>query len=337
MDILDKLFSREIQRRTGSHAVNIYIDELAAAKRSRKRSRSIGSQAIKASAQKSKPPKRAAKSSTSATIITTRQQHSFFYRLNIRFPWLKLVAVLVIGVTVVLDLLDFTISKTDNPYDRIKVAPMSHHVKATERTLEGKKLVALTFDDGPSAVTTPTLLDLLTEKDLPATFFMLGSMARANPDIVKRIEKDHHEIASHTMYHQNLVSLPADVARADIDEAKATISSILGHDPTYTRPPYGNYNDTVIASVGTPIILWSVDSEDWRSKDPSAIVSVVMSEIYDGSIILMHDIYPATVDAIPTLVDTLRNAGYEFATLSELAEAKNIPLNAGEVYYNFTP
>ena len=337
MDILDKLFSREIQRRTGSHAVNIYIDELATAKRSRKRSRSIGSQAIKASAQKSKPPKRAAKSSTSATIITTRQQHSFFYRLNIRFPWLKLVAVLVIGITIVLDLLDFTISKTDNPYDRIKVAPMSHHVKATERTLEGKKLVALTFDDGPSAVTTPTLLDLLTEKDLPATFFMLGSMARANPDIVKRIEKDHHEIASHTMYHQNLINLPADAARADIDEAKATINSILGHDPTYTRPPYGNCNDTVITSVGTPIILWSVDSEDWRSKDPSTIVSVVMSEVYDGSIILMHDIYPATVDAIPALVDTLRSAGYEFATLSELARIKNIPLNVGEVYYNFAP
>ena len=262
---------------------------------------------------------------------------SLFHRLNVRFPWLKLVATLAICLIIVLDLLNLTISKTNDPYNKIRIAPMSHHVKATERTLEGKKLVALTFDDGPSATTTPRLLDILTEKDLPATFFTLGVMARANPDIIKRIEKDHHEIASHTMYHQNLVTIPADSARADINEAKATINSILGHDPAYTRPPFGNYNDTVITSVGTPIILWSVDSEDWRSKDPSAIVSVTMSEVYDGAIILMHDIYPTSVDAISTLVDTLREAGYEFVTLSELAKAKNIPLTPGGIYYNFTP
>ena len=217
------------------------------------------------------------------------------------------------------------------------IAPMQHHVKITERVLEGKKLIALTFDDGPSATTTPILLDTLTEKDVPATFFMLGVMARANPDIVKRIEKDHHEIASHTMYHQNLVRIPADSARADINEAKSVVASILGHDPVYTRPPYGNTNDTVITSVGTPIILWSVDSEDWLSKNPESIISVVMSEVYDGAIILMHDIYPTSVEAIPTLVDTLRDAGYEFATISELAQSKNITLTPGSIYYNLTP
>ena len=243
----------------------------------------------------------------------------------------------MVGIAAIFDLLDLTISKINDTQDYIKIAPMSRHVKATERTLEGKKLVALTFDDGPSSETTPKLLDVLTEKDLPATFFMLGSMARANPDIVKRIEKDHHEIASHTMYHQNLISVPAESARADINEAKATINSILGHGPSYTRPPYGNYNDTIITSVGNPIVLWSVDSEDWRSKDPSTIVSIIMSEVYDGAIILMHDIYPTSIDAIPTLVDTLRDAGYEFATISELAQAKNIPLNPGSIYYNFTP
>ena len=272
-----------------------------------------------------------------STSGKTSSNRSLFSRLNVYFPWLKLYFVFFVGLVALLDLLGFTISKINDPNNRIRIAPMSYHVKATNRTLEGKKLVALTFDDGPSATTTPRLLDLLTEKDLPATFFMLGSMARAYPDIAKRIEKDHHEIASHTMYHQNLVSITADAARADIDEAKATISNILGHDPAYTRPPYGNYSDAIIAFMGTPVILWSVDSEDWLSKDPDAIVGVVMSEVSDGSIILMHDIYPTTIDAIPNLVDTLRDAGYEFATLSELAKAKNISLNPGGVYFNFAP
>ncbi|MBQ3296537.1 polysaccharide deacetylase family protein [Candidatus Saccharibacteria bacterium] len=315
--MLDKLFSREINRRTGAHAISIYIDSNT---KTRKRSRSAGAKAL------------------NATKITTKHsQGSFFHRLDVRFPWLKLIATVVVCIIAILDLANFTISKVTETDDKIRIAPMSHHVKATERTLEGKKLVALTFDDGPSAATTPRLLDILTEKDLPATFFMLGSTARANPDIVRRIENDHHEIASHTMYHQNLVTIPADAARADINEAKTAITEILGHGPAYTRPPYGNLNDTVITSVGTPIILWSVDSEDWRSKDPNSIISVTMSEVYDGAIILMHDIYPTSVDAIPALVDTLRGAGYEFATISELARARNIPLNPGSIYYNLTP
>ena len=214
---------------------------------------------------------------------------------------------------------------------------MSHHVKATERTLEGKKLVALTFDDGPSAATTPELLDALTEKDIPATFFMLGAMARANPNIVKRIAKEHHEIASHTMYHQDLTRISDDSARADINEARSIINDILGHDPAYTRPPYGNIGNAGIASANTPIILWSVDSEDWRSKNPESIVDITMSEVYDGAIILMHDIYPASIETIPTLADTLREAGYEFATISELAQAKNISLGPGAIYYNLVP
>lgn len=318
MNILDRLFSREIQRRTGAHAISIYIDSNV---KTRKRSRSIGSSALK-----------------NVTKVTTRQSHgSLFHRLDVRLPWLKLVVICIIGVIATLDLLDLTISQTDNSSDQIKIAPMSHHVKATERTTEGKILVALTFDDGPFPTTTPTLLDILTEKDVPATFFMLGNMARGNPDLVKRAAREHHEIASHTMYHQNLITLPDAAVQADISEANAVFNDILGHGPSYTRPPYGNINDAVRTHVGTPMILWSVDTRDWQNKDTGAIVGTAMSQVHDGAIILMHDIYPSSVEAVSTLIDTLRQAGYEFVTISELAQARNINLAPGMTYYNLRP
>ena len=144
MDILDKLFSKEIERRTGAHAINILIEE----NKSKKRSRTLGANALNAT-----------------KIATKQRQGSFFHRLNIRFPWLKLVAVIVIGGIVLLDLLDFTISKTGDPYNKIRIAPMSHHVRITNRDLNDKMLVVLTFDDGPSSLTTPKLLDILTEKE----------------------------------------------------------------------------------------------------------------------------------------------------------------------------
>lgn len=261
---------------------------------------------------------------------------SFFRRIDIRFPWLKLVATIAIGVIAILDLLDLTISKTAESYGRISVAPMAYHVRI-KRDITGKKLVALTFDDGPSSATTPRLLEILYEKDAPATFFMLGKMARANPDIVKRVEKEGHVVASHTMYHQNLVRISTGAAKDDIAESKSIFNDILGHDPTFTRPPYGNVNNTVRDNVGTPIILWSVDTLDWESKNTEDILSVTKEQVHDGAIILMHDIYDATVDSIPVIIDELRKDGYDFVTVSELAKNRGANLSNGGVYYNFRP
>lgn len=262
---------------------------------------------------------------------------SFFRRIDIRFPWLKLIAVLVVGLLAILDLLDLTISKATDPYDKIRIAPMSHHIRATQRVFDGKKLVALTFDDGPSSATTPRLLDILCEKDVPVTFFMLGKMARANPDIVLRAEVEGHQIASHTMYHQNLIRISAQAVKDDIAEATAVFNNILGHGPIYTRPPYGNINNVVRGNVGTPMILWSVDTLDWKSKNVDSILSVTKEQIHDGAIILMHDIYDTTVDAVPVIIDELRKDGYEFVTIAELTEQRGVSLQSGVTYYNFRP
>lgn len=261
---------------------------------------------------------------------------SFFRRIDIRFPWLKLVAVLVIGILAILDLLDVTISKVAAPYGSIIVAPMAHHVRI-KRDITGKKLVALTFDDGPSSATTPRLLDILYEKDAPATFFMLGKMARENPDIVQRVDKEGHIVASHTMYHQNLIRISSAAVEDDIAESKAVFKDILGHEPTLTRPPYGNINDRIRDEIGTPLIFWSVDPLDWKSKNVDDILAVTKEQIHDGAIVLMHDIYDTTVDAVPVIIDELRKEGYDFVTIPELAKIRGVNLSNGTTYYNFQP
>ena len=275
--------------------------------------------------------------STSVKTSSSRSEASFFHRLDVRFPWLKLLAVCLIGVFMILDLLDLTISKIHDPYDKIRIAPMSYHVRITKRILEGKKLVALTFDDGPSSATTPALLDLLYQEDVPATFFMLGNMARNNPDLVRRVESEGHVVASHTMYHQNLIRISASAAQSDINEAKEVFEDILGHGPSLTRPPYGNFNSTVRSSVGTPMILWSVDTLDWKNQSTEPIIQTALSQVQDGAIILMHDIYPTTVEAVPVLIQTLRDSDYEFVTIPELTKIRDIDLEDGAAYYNFSP
>ena len=315
MNLLDKLFSRELFRRTGERAIKIDAERRA---RVKERQREIGSQAINATSDKTK-------------------QTSLLQRINIRFPWLKLVLVIVIGVVAIMDLLDLTISKSGDPYDKIKIAPMAKHIKATTRDLRGKKLVALTFDDGPSPITTPILLDKLKEKEVYVTFFVLGNMMRNNPDIAKRAREEGHELGSHTMRHQNLIRIPAQAAEADINESKAVFKDVIGKMPTLTRPPYGNFNGTVRSTAGTPLIMWSVDTLDWKNRNVDAIVAAALNSVRDGSVILMHDIYNTSVDAVPVMIDRLRESGYEFVTVSEMAKIRHLELVSGNIYYNFYP
>lgn len=284
-----------------------------------------------------KPSKTSSGTKSKSPRVPTSRPGSFLRRIDLRFPWLKLAILLLISTIAVLDLCDLTISRTGEMASLATVAPMLHHIRITKRDPVGKKLVALTFDDGPSATTTPTLLDTLYKEDVPVTFFVLGNMARANPDIVKRAASEEHVIASHTMYHQNLVRLKAPEVESDINEAKSVLESITGTAPTLTRPPYGSINDYVRTYAGTPLILWSVDTLDWKSKDPAAILATTMEQVHDGAIILMHDVHPTSVEAVPTLITSLRDAGYEFVTVPELAKYRNTEMINGTSYYNFTP
>lgn len=186
----------------------------------------------------------------------------------------------------------------------------------------GRKLIALTFDDGPSTVTTPRLLDTLKNKNVKATFFVLGTKALAAPDLARREEAEGHEVASHTPYHNQLTKLTAAQVQAEKAEMERIFTEVLGHLPPFTRPPYGSYNQTVQGVLNQPLILWSIDPRDWADRNANTVCTRVVGAARNGAIILVHDIHATTVDAVPCIIDNLRSQGYEFLTISELAKAR---------------
>lgn len=222
--------------------------------------------------------------------------------------------------------------QAEPPSKRPETPPQS--VPATTDT-SGRKLVALTFDDGPSTATTPRLLDILKARDVKVTFFVLGTLAQRAPELVKRQEAEGHEVASHTPYHHQLTKLTAAQIRAEGAEMDRIFMEILGHKPTLTRPPYGSVNATVQSSLAQPLILWSVDPRDWADRNATTVCARVTSAARNGAIILTHDIHATTVDAVPCIIDTLKGWGYEFMTVSELAAVRGVALVNGGIYYSF--
>ncbi|MCG7346134.1 polysaccharide deacetylase family protein [Sporosarcina sp. ACRSL] len=195
-----------------------------------------------------------------------------------------------------------------------------------------QKRVALTFDDGPDPRFTNGVLDVLKQYNVPATFFVLGSRAVANPDIVKRMQNEGHVIGNHTYSHPNLVqesdlkTLERQVTRTEI-----ALNDIIGYRTKLFRPPYGFlYNELVekLREMNYYVIAWSVDSLDWQEDPPAVIASNVVDNIHSGAIILLHDGAEAsgdrtnTIEALRQIIPTLQEQGYEFVTVPELL---NIP------------
>lgn len=192
---------------------------------------------------------------------------------------------------------------------------------------KGKKYIALTFDDGPNPATTPQVLDILKEKNVKATFFMLGKNAAANPKIVQRVHTEGHEIANHSFTHPQLTTLSATDVQSEITKTDKAIFKAAGILPQNVRPPYGAVDSKVAATIGKPVIQWDVDSEDWKSKNAALMTNKVLSETYEGSIILMHDIHPETVAALPGIIDGLQKEGFELVTVDALLSSKQKPLH----------
>ena len=191
---------------------------------------------------------------------------------------------------------------------------------SAQRVLDPEKpMVALTFDDGPHATHTDEVLDILEANGAVATFFQVGRNLYNDPDAVRRAEAMGCEIGSHSYRHANLSTMSADAIAADLEKADAAFVEVLGHAPNLLRPPYGSMNKAVKSTTGRSIITWSIDTEDWRSRDTEKIVSVVqgVSDL-NGQVILMHDVYDTTVEAARILVPWLLEQGYQLVTVSEL-------------------
>lgn len=223
----------------------------------------------------------------------------------------------------------FSEEKTDNKKETAKKLKKDvKQVKRTEQTALTKS-VALSFDDGPNPSTTPKLLQTLKEKKVYATFFLLGENSIKNPEIVKQIKEEGNEIGSHTYDHQDLSQLSSNEIQMEIEKTDKVIEKITGEDIVFLRPPYGSITELGARLVNRPIINWSVDSEDWKTRDSEQIFQKIIETVYDGSILLFHDIYPETVSVIPQVIDYLHEQGYQIETVGELL---NYPKD-NKVYY----
>lgn len=188
-------------------------------------------------------------------------------------------------------------------------------------------MVALTFDDGPTPEYTNAILDALKENNASATFFVLGSRASNYPEILQRMILEGNEIGNHTYSHKQLTALSKANIEEEITHTQETIHDATNRYPTVIRPPYGSKNDTVLQSAGNKkIVTWSLDTEDWRSKNAKTIVDKVVNEVEDGSIILMHDLYASSADAAIILISKLREMGYQLVTVSELHAYGKAPI-----------
>jgi peptidoglycan/xylan/chitin deacetylase (PgdA/CDA1 family) len=195
-----------------------------------------------------------------------------------------------------------------------------------------KGYLALTFDDGPWPETTAALLDGLAQRGVKATFFLIGSQIEARAQVVQRMADEGHQIGLHTWDHVSLQGLDPGEIQTQLDRTRAVLTDLVGQEDFMVRPPYGFVDDTLRANVQAPLICWSVDTEDWRYKDPDRICRVVTQEAADGAIILMHDIYDTTVQGALASVDALLDQGYCLVTVEELFALRGETPEAGQVY-----
>ncbi len=206
-----------------------------------------------------------------------------------------------------------------------------------------KPMVCLTFDDGPNPSTTNKLLDALEKNDAHATFFMVGNIVKnvkGGSDTINRIKEIGCELGSHTYDHSQLTKLSSDAVKKQLEDTSNNIKDIAGEPATVLRPPYGDYNDmvkSVCKEQNVPIVLWSIDTLDWKTKNADTSYKNVMDKVSDGDIILFHDIYEPSVEAAVRLIPALQDAGYQLVTFSEMAEAKLGGWEAGEVYTDLYP
>ena len=199
-------------------------------------------------------------------------------------------------------------------------------------TLDGPPLVALTFDDGPRSSTTGPLLDGLALREVPATFFLVGNRIPGNEDLVRRMAAEGHQIGIHTYDHVELKGLSRRDFDLQVGKTRALITGLVGEGNYWLRPPYGLLDKTAAGWCGGPVILWSVDPEDWKDSDVDRVVAAVVEHASDGDIILLHDLFPSSAQAALRIVDTLLDRGYCFVTVEQLMAERGVTPEAGVRY-----
>lgn len=202
-----------------------------------------------------------------------------------------------------------------------KVEPAAERITFAQCNVEGP-YIAMTFDDGPHATQTPRLLKLLKERNLKATFFLVGQCVAQNPEIAKQIVEEGHEVANHSWSHPLLSKMAEGSVHEQLQKTHDVIKQTTGVTPTLMRPPFGGFTKNQQAwshaTWGYQCILWDVDSLDWQHRNPAKTESIIMAHTHNGSIVLCHDIHKTTIDAMAATLDGLIKKGLRFVTVSEL-------------------
>ena len=218
----------------------------------------------------------------------------------------------------------------------LSLVPGAYAASAYDRP--GQKLVALTFDDGPSAQS-DQILDVLARHNAKASFFMNGHSYRRYADQIRRMVAEGHQIGNHTLNHPELSKSSDALIRQEVGGMAQALTEVTGLTGTgamgfYLRPPYGSIDSRSAAVAGVPVVMWSVDSMDWSHKSVSHLVNQVGSEIRDGDIILVHETVKTTAQGLDALLTKLESRGIELVTLEELFWRRGITPQAGQIYYS---
>ncbi len=184
------------------------------------------------------------------------------------------------------------------------------------------KYIAMTFDDGPVTLNTTRVLNMLKQRNIKATFYVLGPRVKNNPTLMHRMVAEGHEVGNHTWTHGNLKRMSDSMIRSELKRTENAIIAATSVKPRTMRPPYGalttRQRNMIFNEFGYLTILWSVDPEDWKKPGTSVIRNRITSKTRAGSIILLHDLHSSSVDAVPSTLDALLRQGYKFVTVSQL-------------------
>lgn len=200
----------------------------------------------------------------------------------------------------------------------------------------GRPMVALTFDDGPYAPVGNQIMDCLAAYGGKATFYVVGNRCASYQAEMQRMAAEGHEIGNHTYEHKYLNKLGADQIQYQVNRGTEAIQAASGVAPATMRLPGGNKNATVLANIHVPIIMWSIDTLDWKTRNTQSTVDKVLGTVGDGDIILMHELYRQTGDAAVQIIPALVERGFQLVTVSELAQYRG-GLQGGHVYSAFRP
>lgn len=228
-----------------------------------------------------------------------------------------------------------SIPPPSNPPTNVQIDLNSAKSTTYHSVNTGGMHVALTFDDGPHGTNTPRLLDMLKERNIKATFFVVGPNARRYPGIMKRMVAEGHEIGNHTMTHGNLAKMSNASIKRELDGCRDAIIQSCGVNPRVMRAPYGALKSAqkiyIKDTWGYPNIHWSVDPEDWKRPGPSVVANRITSRTQAGGIVLVHDIHAPSVVAMPQALDGLLRKGFRFVTTSQLISLGNRTASAETV------